>query len=270
MVTPQVGDMIEFLGDLAHWFASSWDGDTGYLMRIWEHLTVSAAALVAAVAVALPLGAWLGHTGRGGVAVTSMVNIGRALPSFGIVALALPITIRLADALPFIDSGLGFLPIFVALFALAAPPVFITAHAGVRGVDPDTVEAARGMGIDERRVLTAIELPMAAAVIMSGVRVTAVQVVATAPLGALVAYGGLGRFIVDGFAVRDSVQIAAGAILVALLAVATEIGFSRLERHLVPKGTPPARKAGNTAREPLVVPVGRSGAVPHIPTNREE
>ena len=254
--------MIEFLGDLAHWFATSWDGDTGYLMRIWEHITVSGAALLAAVVVALPLGAWLGHTGRGGVLVVSLVNIGRALPSFGIVALALPITIRLANALPFIDSGLGFLPTFVALFALAAPPVFINTHAGVRGVDPDTVEAARGMGIDERRILKTIELPMASPVIMTGIRVTAVQVIATAPLGALVAYGGLGRFIVDGFAVRDSVQIAAGAILVALLAVATEIGFARLERQVVPKGIAPTRKAGNIARDSLVEAVGRSGAVP--------
>jgi osmoprotectant transport system permease protein len=254
--------MIDFLGDLARWFATSWDGDTGYLMRIWEHITVSGTALLAAVAVALPLGAWLGHTNRGGVLVTSMVNIGRALPSFGIVALALPVTIRLADALPFIDSGLGFLPTFVALFALAVPPVFIHTHAGVRGVDPDTIEAARGMGIDGRRVLTTIELPMAAGVIMNGIRVTAVQVVATAPLGALVAYGGLGRFIIDGFAVRDSVQIAAGAILVALLAVATEIGFARLERRVVPKGIAPSRKAGNIAPDPLVEAVGRSGAVP--------
>lgn len=262
--------MIEFLGDLAHWFASSWDGDTGYLVRIWEHVTVSAAALGAAVALALPLGAWLGHTGRGGVLVTSMVNVGRALPSFGIIALALPLTIRLANAVPFIDSGLGFLPTFVALFALAVPPVFIATHAGVRGVDPDTIDAAVGMGIGGRRILTTIELPMAAGVIMSGIRVTAVQVVATAPLGALVAYGGLGRFIIDGFAVRDSVQIAAGAILVALLAVATDIGFSRLTRRVVPKGIAPSRKAGNMGLDPLVVPVGRNAAVRRPPTSREE
>ncbi|MBI5156626.1 MAG: ABC transporter permease [Acidimicrobiia bacterium] len=262
--------MIEFLGDLAAWFASSWDGDTGYLMRIWEHVTVSGAALLAAVAVALPLGAWFGHTGRGGMLVTSMVNVGRALPSFGIVALALPITIRLADALPVIDSGLGFLPTFVALFALAAPPVFINTHAGIRGVDPDTVEAARGMGIDGRRVLTTIELPMAAAVIMYGIRVTAVQIVATAPLGALVAYGGLGRFIIDGFAVRDSVQIAAGAILVALLAVATDIGFSRLERRVVPKGITPTRKGGNIAGDVMVDPARAQWSRAVKPIHREE
>jgi osmoprotectant transport system permease protein len=240
--------MIGFLGDLVRWFATHWDGDTGYLVRIWEHVVVSGTALGAAVAVALPLGAWLGHTGRGGLAVVSMVNIGRAVPSFGIVALALPVTIRLAHSLPFIGSGLGFLPTFIALFALAAPPVFIATHAGVSGVDADTVEAARGMGISGAWILATVELPMASPLIMTGVRVTAVQVVATAPLGALVAYGGLGRFIVDGFAVRDSVQIAAGAILVALLAVATDIGFARLERRIVPAGISPGRNPGTSPR----------------------
>lgn len=260
--------MIGFLGDLAHWFATHWDGDTGYLVRIWEHVTVSGAALLAAVAVALPLGAWLGHTGRGGLAVVSMVNIGRALPSFGIVALALPFTIWLARVTPFIDSGLGFLPTFVALFALAAPPVFINTHAGVRGVDPDTVEAARGMGIGERTILTSVELPIATPVIMTGIRITAVQVVATAPLGALVAYGGLGRFIVDGFAVRDSVQIAAGAILVALLAVATDWALELVQRRIVPRGISP--KPGNIPLGVLVEPVGRRAAAHVTQTNREE
>lgn len=242
--------MIEFLGDLLQWFVDNWDGDTGYLARIWEHVTVSAAALVAAIGVALPLGAWLGHTGRGGFAAVSVVNIGRALPSFGIVALALPFTIWLADAVPFIDSGLGFLPTFVALFALALPPIFTNTHAGIRSVDPETVEAARGMGIGGVRLLATIELPIASPLILTGVRITAVQVVATAPLGALVAYGGLGRFIIDGFAVRDTVQIAAGAVLVALLAVATEVGFSLLERVVVPKGL--ASRVAGRPREPAL------------------
>ncbi len=228
--------MIEFLGDLVQWFGDNWDGDTGYLVRIWEHITVSAVALGAAIAVALPLGAWLGHTGQGGFAAVSLVNIGRALPSFGIVALALPFTIWLADVVPFIDSGLGFLPTFVALFALALPPIFTNTHAGIRSVDPETVEAARGMGIGGARLLATIELPIASPLILTGIRVTAVQVVATAPLGALVAYGGLGRFIIDGFAIQDTVQIAAGAVLVALLAVATEVGFELLERRVVPAG----------------------------------
>ena len=260
--------MIGFLGDLARWFAQNWDGDTGYLTRIWEHVVLSGVSLGTALMVALPLGAWFGHTGRGGRVAVPLLNIGRALPSFGIVVLALPFTIWLARVVPFIGSGLGFLPIFVALFALAVPGIFTTTHAGIRAVDQDTVEAARGMGITGWHILTSVELPMASPVIMTGIRITAVQVVATAPLGALVAYGGLGRFIIDGFAVRDSVQIAAGALLVALLALATEVAFSLLERRVVPQGV--SGKAGNIHLGALVEPVGRRAAAPLTPTNREE
>lgn len=238
--------MIEFLADVARWFVDNWHGSTGYLVRTWEHVLVSGTALLAAAAVSLPLGAWLGHTGRGGTLAVSLVNVGRALPSFGIVALALPFTIRLANAVPFIDSGLGFLPTFVALFALALPPIFTNTHAGIRSIEPETVAAARGMGMSEKRILFDVELPMASPVVLAGLRVTAVQVVATAPLGALVAYGGLGRFIIDGFAVRDSVQIFAGALLVALLSVFTEGAFILLERRLVPHGAKSTSRTGTS------------------------
>jgi osmoprotectant transport system permease protein len=247
--------MIDFLGEVVRWLVETWDGlvltqpggavidqgfRSGYVWRIWEHVQVSGAALLAATLIALPLGAYFGHTGKGGFAVVSVVNIGRALPSFGIVALALPITIGLADALPFISSGLGFLPTFVALFALALPPIFTNTYAGVQGVNPETVEAARGMGVTEGRILREVELPIASPVILAGIRVSAVQVVATAPLGALVAYGGLGRYIIDGFAIRDDVQIFAGALLVAGLSVITELLFSWVERRVVPHGIRPA------------------------------
>ncbi|WKZ83045.1 MAG: ABC transporter permease [Acidimicrobiia bacterium] len=235
--------MIEFIADVARWFVDNWDGSTGYLVRTWEHIVVSGTALLAAAAVSLPLGAWLGHTGRGGTLAVSLVNVGRALPSFGIIALALPFTIRLADAVPFIDSGLGFLPTFVALFALALPPIFTNTHAGIRSIEPETVDAARGMGMSERQILLEVELPIASPVVLAGLRVTAVQVVATAPLGALVAYGGLGRFIIDGFAVRDGVQIFSGAVLVALLSVLTEGAFVLLERRLTPQGVKPTSRA---------------------------
>lgn len=234
--------MIEFIADVARWFVDNWDGSTGYLVRTWEHIVVSGTALLAAAAVSLPLGAWLGHTGRGGTLAVSLVNVGRALPSFGIIALALPFTIRLADAVPFIDSGLGFLPTFVALFALALPPIFTNTHAGIRSIEPETVDAARGMGMSERQILLEVELPIASPVVLAGLRVTAVQVVATAPLGALVAYGGLGRFIIDGFAVRDGVQIFSGAVLVALLSVLTEGAFVLLERRLTPQGVKPTSR----------------------------
>lgn len=248
MGTTQGGALMEFLSDLGAWFVDNWSGTSGWVNRLWEHIQISVVTMVAATAIALPLGAWFGHTRRGGVAVPAIVNIGRALPSFGIVALALPITIRIADAVPFISSGLGFFPTFVALFALALPPIFTNTYAGVAGVDPDIVEAARGMGITERRVLREVELPMALPVVITGIRLSAVAVVATVPLGALVAFGGLGRFIIDGFAVQDDVEIVAGALMVALLSILTEVAFSWLERRIVPAPLRVRTDSGQPAR----------------------
>lgn len=227
---------MDFLTDLVKWFGDNWSGDAGWVTRTWEHLGISAVAMLAAMVVAIPLAAWLGHTGRGGLLAVSVVNIGRALPSFGILALALPFTIWLARATPLVDNGLGFAPTVVALFLLALPPIFTNTYAGIRGVDADIVEAARGMGITERRIVVDVEMPLASPVILTGIRVTAVQVVATATLGALVGYGGYGRFIVDGFATQDRLELVGGAVLVALLSILIEIGFSTLERHAVPRG----------------------------------
>lgn len=252
MEPAKVGGLMGFLGDLGRWFIENWDGNAGYLNRIWEHVEVSGAALIAAAVIAVPLGAWFGHTRKWGLTIVSVVNVGRALPSFGIVALALPITIRIASAVPFISSGLGFFPTFIALFALALPPIFTNTYAGVQGVSSEVVEAARGMGISERRVLRDVELPLASPVILTGLRLSAVAVVATAPLGALVAYGGLGRYIIDGFSIQDDVQIVAGALLVAALSVLTEIVFSRAERSLVPA---PLRRSAGDRRSRDSVPV---------------
>jgi osmoprotectant transport system permease protein len=234
---------MEFLSDLIQWFGDNWSGDTGWVTRTWEHLWISGVALVAAMAVAIPLGAWLGHTGRGGLLAVSVVNIGRALPSFGILALALPLTIWLARTTPLIDNGLGFSPTVIALFLLALPPIFTNTFAGIRSVDADVVEAARGMGITERRIVLEVEMPIASPVILTGLRVTAVQVVATATLGALVAYGGYGRFIVDGFATQDRVELVAGGVLVAVLSILVDIGFSAIERMMVPRGISRRRRA---------------------------
>lgn len=227
---------MEFFSELLEWFGDTWSGDTGWLARTWEHLRVSGTSLLAAMALAIPLAAWLGHRRRGGFLVVSLVNIGRALPSFGILALSLPLTIWLARTTPLLERGIGFAPTFVALFLLALPPIFINTYTGVAGVDADIVEAARGMGITERRLIIDVELPIASPVILTGIRVTAVQVVATATLGALVGYGGYGRYIVDGFATQDHVELVAGAMLVALLSILTEVGLAAVERITVPKG----------------------------------
>ncbi len=222
---------MEFLGDVIAWFldGENWTGATGIPNRVWEHVQISVMATVAAAAIALPPAMWLGHKRRGGFLAVATVNIGRAVPSFAIMALFLPISIRLG-------LGLGFWPTMLALFALALPPIFTNTYTAVRDVDSALVEAGRGMGMTDGEVLRGIEAPMASPVILAAIRISAVQVVATAPLAALVAWGGLGRYIVDGFAVQDNVRVLAGGILVAGLSVATELLLGAIEKRVVPKG----------------------------------
>jgi len=214
-----------------HWFlvGAHWHGSDGIPQRVLEHVELSAFAVVCGAIVAVPLGVLLGHSKRGGFAAISIVNIGRAIPSFAIIAIALPITIR-------IGLGYGFWPTWFAVVLLALPPMFTNAFTAIRGVDGDAVDSARGMGLTEREVLLGVEVPLGAPVILAAVRVAAVQVVATAPLGALVGWGGLGRYIIDGLAQFDMPKVFAGALLVALLAVLTEVGIGLAERLLLPAG----------------------------------
>jgi osmoprotectant transport system permease protein len=230
--------LMDFLLEVLRWFADpvNWRGTAGIPNRVYEHLQLSGLAVLLAVLLAGPTGMMLGHVRRGGVLAVAVVNIGRALPSFGILALALLLTLRLG-------LGLGFWPTFVALFLLALPPVFTNSYTGVREVPGEVVESARGMGMREREILQAIEFPLALPVIAAAVRVAAVQVVATAPLGALVAWGGLGRYIIDGLAQRDFVEVTAGAILVAALALLTDAGLGLVERLALPGGMRPLGRA---------------------------
>lgn len=204
--------------------AGHWRGGGGVVHRSVEHLTMSGASVLVAAALALPVGIWLGHTGRGGAIAINVSNIGRAIPSFAILVLAAEV------------FGIGWKPAFLALVALAVPPMVTNAYVGMREVDADVRESARGMGMTGRQSLFRVELPVALPLVLAGVRTAAVQVVATATLAALVAWGGLGRYIVDGIAQRDFVQVFAGAFLVAALSILTELALSGLQRLLVPKG----------------------------------
>ncbi len=208
----------------------TWSGPGSFWERLFEHVWVSIAATLIAMILVFPLALYLGHIRRGSQAASAAVNIGRAIPSFGILAIAFVL---------FVGVGMGVgepWSILVALIALAAPPIFTNTIAGIQSVSPATVEAGRGMGLTERDVLTTIELPLATPLIMEGVRIAFVQVIATATLGAIVAWGGLGRYIIDGFAVRDNGEILFGALAVALLAVLAEIGFTAIQRKTTPKG----------------------------------
>jgi osmoprotectant transport system permease protein len=212
--------------------AHNWHGDTGIAHRLAEHAGMSLLATVIGTLIALPVGLYIGHAKRAQFLAVSVGNMGRALPSFGVLALVFPFTLRYS-VLQF--GGLGFSATLVALVLLSIPPILTNTYIAVDGVDRDVIEAARGMGMSEAGVLRRVELPLAAPLIIVGIRTAAVAVVATATLAALVAWGGLGRFIVDGFATRDDAQIVAGAILVALLAILTEIVFAGIERLVSPK-----------------------------------
>ena len=207
--------------------ADNWWGRRGISTRVVDHVRISVAATAIAAAVAIPPALWLGHVRRGGALATAVVNVGRAVPSFAIVALALPISLRYG-------FGLGFWPTVVALVALALPPIFTNTHAGIVGVDPAVVDAARGMGMRGGEVLWRVELPNALPLLLAGLRISAVQVVATATLGAYVGFQGLGSFINEGFRQQDDGKLLTGAVLVAVLAIATELLFGVGQRLLTP------------------------------------
>jgi osmoprotectant transport system permease protein len=222
---------MDFLQSVAAWLASPehWTGSDGIPNRVAEHLILSGVTVLAAVLIALPIGVWAGHTGRGGFLAINVANLGRAMPSLALLALMLPI------ALTF-KLGLGFWPTFFALVPLGIPPVLTNSYVAVRGVDPDIVEAARGMGLRETQVLRHVELPIGAPLILAGIRNSAVAIVATATLGALVAGGGLGRYIVDGLARQEYPRLFVGAVLVAILSIGVEVVFGGIERLTVSSG----------------------------------
>ena len=233
--------------EVVDWFttAEHWRGDFGVPHRLTEHVAMSAAAVVAAVLIALPVGVWLGHRGRGGALAINLANVGRAIPSLAILALT-------QQALGLGGwPGFGARPAFVALVALAVPPLMTNAYVGLRSVDRDVVEAARGMGMTGAELLRRVELPIALPLVMAGLRTASVQVEATASLAAVTGWGRLGRFIVDGFGQQDDAQIVAGALLVALLALVTELLLGRLQRAVVSQGL--RTEAAGVADAPAVV-----------------
>ena len=223
---------MSFLGEVVDFFTAidSWIGSDGILVRTFDHVRISAFAVGVAVILALPIAVWMGHHKRGAFLAISLANIGRAVPSFGIVALAFPIALRLG-------LGISSWPTFVALVALAIPPMFTNGYTAVREVSPAAVEASVGMGMTHYEVLTRTELPLAMPVIWTAIRVSAVQVVATATLGAVVGWGGLGRYVIDGFAQGNDVSVLVGALLVAVLSLITDQAFAVAERWVLPRGT---------------------------------
>ena len=220
------------LAEITAWFTdpAQWSGADGIPNRLTEHLVYTAITLLVGLVIAIPLGAWVGHTGRLRWLVTG-ANALRAVPSLGLL-FAVSMLVG-----PLIQSDLAFvIPSIVVLVLLAVPPLLSGVYAGIDSVDPAARDAARGMGMTGWQVLTRVELPCALPLALSGFRSATLQVIATATIAASVSLGGLGRYLIDGLASRDYVQMVCGSILVAALALVADLILAALERYAVSPG----------------------------------
>jgi osmoprotectant transport system permease protein len=213
------------MGETWSWLTSSeqWSGPDGIPARLLEHIWYSALGVAVAALIALPAGLLIGHTGRGSLAANTMSNFWRALPTLGLVILVFRI------------EPLSIWPVLVALVVIAIPPIMLNTEVGIRAIDPTIRDAARGMGMTGWQALWRVEVPLAMPLILAGLRSATGQVIATATIAAYVGLGGLGRFIIDGYSVRDIGEISGGAVVVAALALVVEGGFALLQRALGPQ-----------------------------------
>ena len=210
-----LGAAWDWLTDPAHW-----SGDDGIRHRLLQHLALTVVCLVISCLIALPVALVLGHLGKGGALAVNVSNAGRAVPTFAVLVLLL--------LTPVGKWGEG--PTVVALVLFAVPPLLTNAYVGIREVDRSVVRAARGMGMTGRQTLFRVELPLSLPMVLGGVRIAAVQLVATATIAALAGGGGLGRIITAGFNLASTPQVVAGAVLVAVFALIVEGVFEIAER----------------------------------------
>lgn len=203
--------------------AAHWTGDAGILHRLEQHVALTAVSIAIAAVIALPVGLALGHIGRGGTLAINITNVGRAIPTFAVLTL-----------LTLSPVGIGNRSTVVALVLFALPPLVTNSYIGLREVDAEVRDAARGMGMSGWQLFRRVELPLGMPLVMAGVRIATVQVWATATIAALVGAGGLGRLITDGLSSHDQGQLLTGAVLVALLAVVVEGALALLQRQVDP------------------------------------
>ncbi|MEU5822162.1 osmoprotectant transport system permease protein [Streptomyces sp. KhCrAH-43] len=210
------------LTDAWSWLTTSahWHGQDGIWTRLGQHLYLTVVCLLVSCLIALPVALFLGHIGKGGALAVNISNVGRAVPTFAVLVLLL--------LTPVGRWGEG--PTIVALVLFAVPPLLTNAYVGMREVDQDVVRAARGMGMTGRQLLLRVEMPLALPLILTGVRIAAVQLVATATIAALAGGGGLGRIITAGFNLASTAQVVAGAVLVAVFALIVEGLFEAAQR----------------------------------------
>lgn len=215
------------------WFlhTAQWRGSDGILILLLQHIEYSVVALAIAAVIGLPIGFYVGHTGKGKFAIAGLANASRALPSLGLIVL---LVIVLG---PYFKTDMAFLlPSTIVLVVIAVPPIMTGAYAGIASVDPAVVDAARGMGYRPGAILRSVEIPCALPLVFSGFRSATLQVISTATIAAYVSLGGLGRMIIDGQAQNDYMQMAGGAILVGALALAADLLIGLLSRIAVSPG----------------------------------
>jgi len=220
------GEVWAWLTDPAHW-----TGPSGIPMRLAEHVAISAVSIAIALAIAFPIGLWVGHTRHGVRLAINLANVGRAIPSLAAIGIVVPFTVLIDP-----DAGFKVIPTLIAMVVLAVPPILVNTYSGVAEVDADLVEAARAMGLRERQILGRVELPLGLPVILAGVRSASVQVIATATLGAIYGLGALGSYIVEGVAQNDDGKLFGGVVLVALLALLSEALLAFAQRRTTPRG----------------------------------
>jgi osmoprotectant transport system permease protein len=228
---------------------ASWTGAGGMLALLVQQLLLSFTALAAAVVLGLPLALWLGHLGRGGFVAINTSNVGRAIPTFALLAIL--VSADWPGTATFGPYGRAGLATLIALTLFALPPIITNAYTAVREVPGDMKEAADGMGMTSWQRFARVELPQAAPLVMSGLRLALVQVWATATIAALVAGPGLGRVITEGFYRSDYPQGIAGAIVVAAVALVLELGAATLQKAADPtRRSSVASGAASPTREP--------------------
>lgn len=214
-----IDQALEFLTD-----PTNWTGATGIPQRMLEHLGYTGLTLAIALIIAVPLGLWVGHTGRGSGVVVGITGALRSLPTLGLLTL---FTLLM---------GLGLMPPILALVLLAIPPILSGTYSGIASVNPALVDGARAMGMTERQTLTRVEIPVALPVILGGIRNAALQVLATVTIVAYINLGGLGRYLIDGLAVRDYSRMLASVVLVAVLALAADAILALIQRLVTSPG----------------------------------
>ncbi|HLX35602.1 MAG TPA: ABC transporter permease [Candidatus Limnocylindrales bacterium] len=218
--------LVAWLTDPAHW-----TGPNGIPTRLALHVAISVVSLAIAGAIGLPAGIWIGHTGRGERLASNLALLGRALPSLAAIAIVVPIT-TLIDP----DKGFKLYPTVIAMVVLAVPPILVNTFTGIREVDRDLVEAARGMGLREIELIWGVELPLAMPVIVGGIRSATIQVIATATLGAIYGLTDLGSYLTEGIAQADDGKLFGGVVLVTSLALLAEGSLALVQRRLTSPG----------------------------------